>query len=178
MTTFRLVIESLLAVIIMRHNTLFTILILMLFAVAANAQNGYQAAKEKVKIGGKQIVVKSEVYLNRMPQAMVLNPNLNLDCSKSGSLIAPVTIESANGSTFPKGIEIKQIWIKNNNLWLKFRFNKDETNVKESSIFSVGRECPNDKFDDEQTVIIVVELKYKSKSYFVRSNQTKIEKVF
>lgn len=158
----------------MRNKTIFTFLILILFAVGANAQNGYKSAKEKVKIGGKNIVVKSNVYLNLMPQVVSDNPIEKPDCSKSGSLIAPVTIETADNSKLSKGIEIKQVWIKSNDVWRQIQFNKDETDKKENSIYSIARACPNYEIKPEKIIIVVVELKYKGKSYFVRSSQTKL----
>lgn len=162
----------------MRNKIISILSILMLFALGANAQTDYQTAKEKVKIGGKNIVVKSEVYVNLMPGVISDNQNEKPDCSKMGKLIAPVTIETANGARLPKGFEIKQIWIKNNDAWRQIRFNKDETNVKETSIYAVARDCPNEKFNADKEIIVVVELKYKGKSYFVRSSQTKVEKVY
>lgn len=162
----------------MRNKTIYTILILMLLAVGVNAQGSYQTAKEKVKIGGKNISVKSEIYVNLMPQVIGDNPNEKIDCSKNGLLIAPITIESVNNSKLPKGIEITRLWIKNNGVWSQIKFNKDETNAKETSIYAVARDCPNEKFNADKEIIAVVEVKYKGKSYFVLSNQTKVQKAY
>lgn len=151
---------------------------LLLFGIIANAQNGYQSAKEKVKIGGKQIVVKSNVYLNLMPQVSGDKPTEKPDCSKSGALIAPVTIETANGSKLPSGIEIKRIWIKNSGVWQQIQFNKDEINIKANSIYSVARDCPKNEIKPEKETIIAVEFNYKGKSFFVRSSQTKLEAAY
>jgi hypothetical protein len=161
----------------MRYKTIFTFLILILFAASAGAQNGYQSAKETVKVGGKRIVVKTNVYLNLMPQIIDDNP-IKPDCSKSGSLIAPATVETANNSKLPTGIEIRQVWIKSNGVWRQIQFHKDETNKKENSIRSVARACPNNDIKQEKEIIVAIELKYKGKSYFVRSSQTKIQTAF
>jgi hypothetical protein len=160
----------------MRHKIISTFFILTLFAVGANARTGYESAREKVKIGGKNIIVKSQVYLNLMPGA--ISENEIEDCSKTGKLIAPVTLENTNGGRLPKQIEILRVWIKNNDSWRQISFNKDEINHKESSIYAVARACPNEKFKAEKEIIVVVELKYKGKSYFVRSKQTETEKVY
>ena len=100
------------------------------------------------------------------------------DCSKSGTLIAPVTIETFDNSKIPKGIEIKQIWMKNNDSWRQIHFNKDETNAKENSISSVARDCPNYVIKPEKKIIVVVELKYNGRNYFVRTSQTKLETAY
>ena len=113
-----------------------------------------------------------------MPQVIGDNPNEKIDCSKNGSLIAPITIESVNSSKLPKGIEITRLWIKNNGVWIQTKFNKDETNAKETSIYAVARDCPNEKFNADKEIIAVVEIKYKGKSYFVLSNQTKLNKAY
>jgi len=162
----------------MVNKTIFTFLILILSAVGANAQTGYKTAKEKIKIGGKSIVVKSEVYLNLMPQIISDDPKEKPDCLKSGSLIAPVTIESADKLKLPKEIEIKQLWIKSGDVWQQVQISKNETNKKENSIYSIARTCPNGKINRESLITLVVELKYKGKSYFVRSNQTKLMAVY
>ena len=162
----------------MRYKTISTLFILLLFGAIANAQNGYQSAKEKVKIGGKQIVVKSSVYLNLMPQISGNNPTEKTDCSKSGALIAPVTIETANNSELPAGIEIKRIWTKNSGVWRQIQFNKGETDIKANSIYSVARDCLKNEIKPEKETIIAVEFDYKGKSFFVRSSQTKLEAAY
>ena len=142
-------------------------------AIGAQAQSGYKTATEKVKIGGKNIVVSGNIYVNLMPMVFEESQK-NIDCSKSGNLIAPATIETEDEKKLPTNLEIKKYWIKNNGIWLSMSFNKDETETKANSIYSVARTCPNDKFNVDIEIVAVVELKYKGKSYFVRSSQTKL----
>jgi hypothetical protein len=161
----------------MRSNKTFILLILFMICVgAANAQTGYKSAADKVKISGKTIVAKSKAYVNLMP--MIIDEKQKRNCSRDGSLIAPVTIETNDKTNLPGGFEIKRIWLKSGDFWQSAVFNKDETVVKENSISSIARACPDSKFKVNEPVKIVVEIKHKGKTYFVASNQTKLERVY
>ena len=162
----------------MRNKITSALLSLMFLGILANAQNGYQSAREKVKIGGKQIIAKSEIYLNLMPQSIEDKPVGKVDCSKSGTLIAPVTIETFDNSKLPKGIEIIRVWMKNNDGWRQIQFNRNERSIKETSINSVARACPNYVIKPEGKIIAAVEVKYRGKNYFVRTSQVKLEVVY
>jgi len=155
-------------------------LFLILFSVvAANAQKSYKSAASKVRIAGKTIVAKSSVYINLMPGVMDENQGKTKQiCSETGSLIAPFLIETNNNSSLPKGIQFKSIWIKNNGFWWSNTPNKAETETKENSISSVARACPSSKLTADKPIKVVIQVTYKGKSYFISSNQTKLEKVY
>jgi len=151
---------------------IITLTIMIFTAIGVVAQNGYKTATEQVKIGGKNISVSGNIYVNIMPR--IIDDNQKIDCAKNGNLIAPMMIETVDKKKLPSNLTVKQIWIKNNNIWQKILFNREETESKESAISTVARACPSDKFDVDKEIIAVVELKYKGKTYFVRSSQNKL----
>lgn len=157
-------------------KTIALLFLILFVAGAASAQKSYKSAADRVKIAGEPLVVRSEIYVNLMPSAVI--ENQTRDCSKTGTLIAPVTIVTANDSSLPKDVEIKRIWIHSDGFWRDFSFNANETNVMEKSLYTIARACPDSKLKVDKPIKVVVEIKHKGKSYFIRSSQTKLEKVF
>ena len=159
----------------LKKITVFLFLI-FLAAIAANAQKSYKSAAQKIKLAGKTIVVKSEAYVNLMPT--VIDENQKQDCAKTGTLIAPVTIETVDNSRLPSALKIERLWIRSGGIWRQYLFNKDETSVRKNSIYSVARGCPDPGFKIDEPVKIVVEIKRKGRSYFIASSQTQLEKAY
>ena len=155
---------------------LFSLVFIFIGGHSAQAQRSYKSAAGTIKLGGKTIIAKSEAYLNSMPT--VVDQNQKRDCSKNGNLIAPVTIQTDDRANLPRGITVRRIWIRSGVFWQQFNFNANETSVKAEAISAIGRTCPNAKIIADQAVKVVIEIRYKNKSYFVSTDQTKLEKVY
>jgi hypothetical protein len=127
-------------------------------------------APTELNVSGMSISFEPYAYLNLMPR-VIGSPKREIDCAKEGRFLVKILF---NRSSLPKDTSIEKVWVHTGGGWWSGSFNAAETRRESANLVMIARDCPPQNFRPGVLVDVVLEVKDKQITKYLRSPPTKL----